>query len=43
MFLPFEQDGGRLALILFKALMLAKDSAIEDVDITRQIRRGLDG
>ncbi|SIO85559.1 DUF4132 domain-containing protein [Nocardiopsis sp. JB363] len=42
-FLPFEQDGGRLALILSKALMLAKDSTIEDVDITRQIRRGLDG
>ncbi|MEV2278783.1 DUF4132 domain-containing protein [Nocardiopsis sp. NPDC049922] len=43
MFLPFEQDGGRLALILSKALMLAKDSAIEDVSIARQIRRGLDG
>ncbi|WP_442789817.1 DUF7737 domain-containing protein [Nocardiopsis sp. EMB25] len=42
-FLPFEQDGGRLALILSKALMLAEDSAIEDVSITRQIRRGLDG
>ncbi|WP_017597339.1 DUF4132 domain-containing protein [Nocardiopsis lucentensis] len=42
-FLPFEQDGGRLALILSKALMLAKDSAIEDASITRQIRRGLDG
>ncbi|NYH55770.1 hypothetical protein HNR06_005359 [Nocardiopsis arvandica] len=42
-FLPFEQDGGRLSLILSKALMLAGDSAIEDVSITRQIRRGLDG
>lgn len=42
-FLPFEQDGGRLALILSKALMLARDSAIEDESITRQIRRGLDG
>jgi hypothetical protein len=41
-FLPFEQDGGRLALILSKALMLAKDSTIEDVSITSQIRRGLD-
>ncbi|WP_017570380.1 DUF4132 domain-containing protein [Nocardiopsis halotolerans] len=42
-FLPFEQDGGRLALILSKALLLAGDSAIEDASITRQIRRGLDG
>jgi hypothetical protein len=42
-FLPFEQDGGRLSLILSKALMLARDSAIEDVSITSQIRRGLEG
>ncbi|WP_150255884.1 DUF4132 domain-containing protein [Nocardiopsis deserti] len=41
-FLPFEQDGGRLALILSKALMLARDSAIEDASITGQIRRGLE-
>lgn len=42
-FLPFEQDGGRLALILSKALMLAEDGAIKDGSITGQIRRGLDG
>lgn len=42
-FLPFEQDGGRLALILSKALMLVKDSAVEDESITAQIRRGLAG
>lgn len=42
-FLPFEEDGGRLAVILSKALMLARDGAIEDESITGQIRRGLDG
>ena len=43
LFLPFEQDGGRLALILSKALILVRDGAIEDESITRQIRRGSDG
>ena len=42
-FLPFEEDGGRLAVILSKALMLAGDGEIEDESITGQIRRGLDG
>jgi len=37
-FLPFEGDS-RLALILSKAFLLAEDSKINDISITRQIRR----
>ncbi|MBN6055410.1 DUF4132 domain-containing protein, partial [Nonomuraea sp. RK-328] len=36
-FLPFEEDGGMLSVILSKALLLAADSAITDPTITRQI------
>jgi hypothetical protein len=36
-FLPFEEDG-RLALILSKAFLLARDDEITDGTITRQIR-----
>lgn len=42
-FLPFERDGGRLALVLSKALMLAQDTSIEDEQILAQIRRGATG
>ncbi|GAB3851524.1 hypothetical protein GCM10029963_39490 [Micromonospora andamanensis] len=38
-FLPFEGDG-MLAVILSKALLLAKDAEITDASITRQIRSG---
>lgn len=37
-FLPFEEDGGMLSVILSKAFLLAADSAISDPTITRQIR-----
>ena len=40
-FLPFEEDGGKLSLILSKAFLLAEDTSIEDVSITRQLRAGL--
>jgi hypothetical protein len=36
-FLPFEQDGGMLSIILSKALLLAADAAITDESITRQL------
>ncbi|TKK90800.1 DUF4132 domain-containing protein [Herbidospora galbida] len=36
-FLPFEEDGGMLSVILSKALLLADDTAITDPTITRQI------
>lgn len=42
-FLPFEEGGGRLSVILSKAFLLAKDTAITDPGITMQIRRGLGG
>lgn len=38
-FLPFEDDGGKLAVILSKAFLLADDTAITDPDIVRQIQR----
>ncbi|WP_433430774.1 DUF4132 domain-containing protein [Nonomuraea sp. CA-141351] len=37
-FLPFEEDGGMLSIILSKAFLLAADTAISDPSITRQIR-----
>ncbi|WP_187414275.1 DUF4132 domain-containing protein [Nonomuraea sp. PA05] len=37
-FLPFEEDGGMLSLILSKAFLLAADTGITDPSITRQIR-----
>ncbi|GLX97701.1 DUF4132 domain-containing protein [Herbidospora sp. NBRC 101105] len=36
-FLPFEEDGGMLSIILSKAFLLAGDTAITDPTITRQI------
>ncbi|MGW8765675.1 DUF4132 domain-containing protein [Streptomyces sp. NPDC055815] len=39
-FLPFEEDGGLLSVILSKALLLAADDRITDATITAQIRRG---
>ncbi|MGN9842301.1 DUF4132 domain-containing protein [Nonomuraea sp. H19] len=36
-FLPFEEDGGMLSIILSKAFLLAADTAIADPSITRQI------
>ncbi|NRQ36728.1 DUF4132 domain-containing protein [Nonomuraea sp. NN258] len=36
-FLPFEQDGGMLSVILSKAFLLAADTKITDPSITRQI------
>ncbi|MEU8246815.1 DUF4132 domain-containing protein [Nonomuraea sp. NPDC048916] len=36
-FLPFEEDGGMLSIILSKAFLLAADTAITDPSITRQI------
>ena len=36
-FLPFEEDGGMLSVILSKAFLLAADTAITDPSITRQI------
>ncbi|WP_233571398.1 DUF4132 domain-containing protein [Nocardiopsis sp. Huas11] len=41
-FLPFEDGGGRLSVILSKALLLADDAAITDPGIAAQIRRGLE-
>ena len=37
LFLPFEEDGGILAVILSKAFLLAADTAITDPAITRQL------
>ncbi|MFF3442813.1 DUF4132 domain-containing protein [Streptosporangium sp. NPDC002721] len=36
-FLPFEDDGGTLSVILSKAYLLADDTAITDPTITRQL------
>ncbi|WP_433285474.1 hypothetical protein ACQPZQ_27805 [Pseudonocardia sp. CA-142604] len=36
-FLPFEEEGGVLSLILSKAFLLADDTAITDPTITRQL------
>ncbi|MEV4160812.1 DUF7737 domain-containing protein [Nonomuraea dietziae] len=36
-FLPFEEDGGMLSIIISKAFLLAADTAISDPSITRQI------
>lgn len=38
-FLPFEEDGGRLSLIVSKAFLLADDVTITDPSILRQIQR----
>ncbi|MGH3331795.1 MAG: DUF4132 domain-containing protein [Nocardioidaceae bacterium] len=40
-FLPFEEDGGKLAMILSKAFLLAADDEITDPTITHQLRLGL--
>ncbi|MGI5156408.1 DUF4132 domain-containing protein [Microbispora sp. CA-102843] len=37
-FLPFEEDGGLLSVIVSKAFLLAADTEITDPTITRQIR-----
>ncbi|MFH8725298.1 DUF4132 domain-containing protein [Streptomyces termitum] len=39
-FLPFEEDGGMLSVILSKAFLLAADDRITDASITAQLRRG---
>ncbi|AWS46163.1 DUF4132 domain-containing protein [Streptosporangium sp. 'caverna'] len=36
-FLPFEEDGGMLSIILSKAFLLADDTTITDPSITRQL------
>ncbi|MEU9830980.1 DUF4132 domain-containing protein [Streptosporangium sp. NPDC048047] len=36
-FLPFEEDGGMLSVILSKAFLLADDTSITDPTITRQL------
>ncbi|MBG0821277.1 DUF4132 domain-containing protein [Planomonospora sp. ID91781] len=36
-FLPFEEDGGMLSVILSKAFLLAADTTITDPSITRQL------
>nr|BFE78465.1 hypothetical protein GCM10020093_010660 [Planobispora longispora] len=36
-FLPFEEDGGLLSVIVSKAFLLAADTAVTDPTITRQI------
>ncbi|WOX22545.1 DUF4132 domain-containing protein [Streptomyces solicathayae] len=41
LFLPFEEDGGLLSVILSKAFLLADDAKITDPTITAQLRRGL--
>jgi hypothetical protein len=38
LFLPFEEDGGLLSVIVSKAFLLADDTAITDESITRQLR-----
>lgn len=40
-FLPFEEDGGKLSLLLSKAFLLSVDTAITDPEIVRQLRHGL--
>lgn len=40
-FLPFEEDGGLLSVILSKAFLLAADAGITDRTITEPIRRTL--
>ncbi|GHF88220.1 DUF4132 domain-containing protein [Streptomyces filamentosus] len=42
-FLPFEEDGGMLSVILSKAFLLAADDRITDPTITSQLRRGRRG
>ncbi|MBD3147323.1 hypothetical protein IEQ31_29700, partial [Microbispora camponoti] len=37
-FLPFEEDGGMLSVIVSKAFLLAADTEITDPTIVRQIR-----
>ncbi|MGW0588436.1 DUF7737 domain-containing protein [Streptosporangium sp. NPDC002607] len=37
-FLPFEEEGGMLSVIISKAFLLADDTAITDPSITRQIK-----
>ncbi|GAA0391655.1 hypothetical protein Acor_18280 [Acrocarpospora corrugata] len=37
LFLPFEENGGMLSIILSKAFLLAADTAITDPSITRQL------
>lgn len=39
LFLPFEEDGGLLSMIVSKAFLLAADTKITDPTITSQIRR----
>ncbi|MEV6397816.1 DUF4132 domain-containing protein [Streptomyces sp. NPDC051907] len=41
LFLPFEEDGGLLSLIVSKAFLLADDSKIADRAIAAQIERGV--
>ncbi|SDL93882.1 DUF4132 domain-containing protein [Nonomuraea jiangxiensis] len=36
-FLPFEEDGGMLSIVLSKAFLLAADTTITDPSITRQL------
>jgi hypothetical protein len=38
LFLPFEEDGGRLSAIVSKAFLLADDDKITDPTIVRQLR-----
>ncbi|GII05981.1 DUF4132 domain-containing protein [Planobispora takensis] len=38
LFLPFEEDGGLLSVIVSKAFLLADDTAVTDPSITHQIR-----
>ncbi|MEU4406407.1 DUF4132 domain-containing protein [Streptosporangium sp. NPDC023963] len=38
LFLPFEEDGGMLSIILSKAFLLAADTAIADPSIAHQLR-----
>ncbi|WP_328468330.1 DUF7737 domain-containing protein [Streptomyces sp. NBC_00448] len=39
LFLPFEEDGGMLAVVLSKAFLLADDASITDPSILRQLPR----
>ena len=36
-FLPFEEDGGMLSVVVSKVLILADDTSIEDPTILRQL------
>ncbi|MFE5485336.1 DUF4132 domain-containing protein [Streptomyces sp. NPDC056527] len=40
-FLPYEEDGGMLSVILSRAFLLAADAGITDRTISSRIRRGL--